>query len=547
MKNKLLSFILLFICFSCTDEIINETIENTSTVQESKGVVYPKKQKNTRSTDTHWEDWLTVRLASGSTVNVPWHPTVTTGTIPTHIRIDIKEEDGWELIAHTVNTNSDPGSNYMLFHNKFTGTLKVFYYLEEVVMQTTAIWKVYIDTPQNLLAFSEGIADAADSPTKRQEIFCANITSNENKGFTRGWNCFQFDLAYDPDFSAGRLVISPVSRTESEITITGNYQSKSEGTIITTTKKEKEGKSTKGIAKASGKEAENWLKNQLTKGKISQDHLKLPVSDIVSQGPAGFIKGGVTKLLKSFSGSSQKLKTYESKLEFMTNGTVELAGSISTELTGGLVPATINISKENVGTLGVWNLSSAPVTYFSSMARPDNSSGTKYPINTFFLFPGPKTEYHFCFNPELSNTRREVSTLMTRSMKEPNIAAGSIGGGFCTSDSPYKPIYEEEDVYMQDFQFRFTVAFPNLPPDRPYREPIFAPKGKDIHGFWSIGIKNDHFLKVSVILFNSANNDTIATTRTFRTSYEWDPKTLDENKELYKEDYYIIDFNPGRY
>ena len=79
-----------------------------------------------------------------------------TTAIPYDIRMDIKSVDGWELIAHTVNGYGDLGVNYLIFHNKYTGVLKVFYYLEPEQAQfadNTAMWKLHFEIPQSCLAF----------------------------------------------------------------------------------------------------------------------------------------------------------------------------------------------------------------------------------------------------------------------------------------------------------------------------------------------------------------------------------------------------------
>ena len=83
-----------------------------------------------------------------------------------------------------------------------TGILKIFYYLEpnSSNLQNTAIWKLHFENPQSFLAFTSEYARLSSDKSVR-DIYLSNITKDDSKGYTVGWNCFQVELAYDPDFS----------------------------------------------------------------------------------------------------------------------------------------------------------------------------------------------------------------------------------------------------------------------------------------------------------------------------------------------------------
>lgn len=112
--------------------------------------------------------------------------------------------------------------------------MKGFYYLENETSQNTAIWKLHFESPQSLLNFADDYALPASSKGK-SDIYLGNITNNESKGFTLGWNCFQTELAYDPNLTSVSLQISPYNMTTSDIELTGNYESSTQGLIISTT------------------------------------------------------------------------------------------------------------------------------------------------------------------------------------------------------------------------------------------------------------------------------------------------------------------------
>ena len=68
-----------------------------------------------------------------------------------------------------------------------------------------------------------------------------------------GWNCFQVELAYDPDFTEGSLQIIPMSMTTSSIKLDGNLNSKTKGTVISTTTSNPLNGVVKGVASLVGK------------------------------------------------------------------------------------------------------------------------------------------------------------------------------------------------------------------------------------------------------------------------------------------------------
>lgn len=239
-----------------------------------------------------------MQLASGSYVHTPWNKKITSGTIPYEIRTDILPSDGWDLIAHTVNGYGENGMNYLIFHNHYTGILKIFYYLEpnSSNLQNTAIWKLHFENPQSFLAFTSEYACLSSDKSVR-DIYLSNITKDDSKGYTVGWNCFQVELAYDPDFSEGSLQIIPMSMTTSSIKFTGNFDSKTDGTIISTTTSNPLNGVVKGVASLVGAKAEDWVSDQVKKAKFGNKIIK-----VLSSGANSLVTSGVGAALGSFIG-----------------------------------------------------------------------------------------------------------------------------------------------------------------------------------------------------------------------------------------------------
>lgn len=200
MKPKFFLFllVLLNIFTACSIERNDSFKGDMSSSQNADSVkeivAYPKCHKSvTRSNvlSSGWETWERVTLASGETPFTPWNPTCSGTSIPYEVRMDIQPKDGWELIAHTVNGYGERGMNYLIFHNHYTGILKVFYYLESYSssLQNTAMWKLHFENPQSFLAFTDEYARLSTDKSVR-DIYLSNITNDDSRGYTAGWNCF---------------------------------------------------------------------------------------------------------------------------------------------------------------------------------------------------------------------------------------------------------------------------------------------------------------------------------------------------------------------
>ena len=115
------------------------------------------------------------------------------------------------------------------------------------------------------MAFASDYAGDAtkDSPS---DLYLGNITNNSAKGYSVGWNCFQFELAYDPDFLTGSLQFIPESMTTANITLEGDFESETSGLIISITNSNPLSGAVEGVAKMGGSAAEKWVAKQVADG-----------------------------------------------------------------------------------------------------------------------------------------------------------------------------------------------------------------------------------------------------------------------------------------
>lgn len=406
-KKTFLSIALtLFIAtsfISCEKNVLlpqNES-NHSSVAHSNEGLIaYPKKQKvRNRSIESTWDDWTKVQLASGDSVYVPWNNKYVSTAIPVDIRQDVKSRSGWELIAHTVNGYGESGMNYLIFHNKYTGILKVFYYLESgnSALQNTAIWKLHFEVPQSCLAFSESYARLC-TDKDISDIYLGNITNDDSKGYTIGWNCFQTELAYDPDLTSGTLQIIPSSMTTSKVELEGSIETETKGLIISATSSNIMNGAVKSKAVFAGKEAEDWVQKVVSKGVFKK------ISALVIKGAGSLVASGINSLLGSFIGGFNKEQQTTQSVQLKTNGTLTLEGNIKTLESGIIAPLSLSISPSDIGRLGVWCLKEKPVLGLDPYAihvKQDPLS----PAVQFYKFPSPNLysllDNQYIINPDL--------------------------------------------------------------------------------------------------------------------------------------------------
>lgn len=158
-------------------------------------------------------------------------------------------------------------------------------------------------------------------------------------------------MAYDPDFTEGSLQIIPMSMTTSSIKLDGNLNSKTKGTVISTTTSNPLNGVVKGVASLVGNTAKDWVSDQVKDANFGDD-----VKKSLSSGAGSLVTSAVGAALGSFVGSFSKTTQTTQSVQLNTVGTVELEGEMKTLQTGLIVPLSMSISVKNVGRLGVWCL-----------------------------------------------------------------------------------------------------------------------------------------------------------------------------------------------
>lgn len=403
---------ILTLC-SCQDDFDIKSSPSYETPISTDSYFYPKVQAKSRvDAYSDWENWQTVILNSGNCVNTPWNRLSTASEVPTEFLTDIKYVDGWELILSTVKgpngTNRpqqmDRNVNYMVFHNIYTGILKVFYYNESIAQNNNAFWEIYIDKPNSHFAFFNKVSTLYNE-RKTGYVVVNNLSTNISKGFSQGWNCFMVELAYDPAQS-GTITFRPVNMQTANINFTGELSMSTTGVVVSSmTNDHGVGKLTNGISRRAGEEGAKWVSAQISKDKF----LGISKKDLTN-GIKGILTSGATALLDGFVGLFSTTENSTKSIYLDTNGTFKANGSMVCPVTGILSPLKMTLNKDSVGYLGAWCLTQLPTIYYSAYALlkddPIFSNGYtfRYRVNMSTMSSGYAT-----INPDLKKRIKNYS------------------------------------------------------------------------------------------------------------------------------------------
>lgn len=179
--------------YSCSDEEINVENGVISRNYASRAPINGKLYNN-------WEniDKIFLNGANGNFTYSPWvNLDGININIPDDFRMDIRKDDNWKLIFHSINDSQTDEPNYMFFYNKKTGILKVFYYSTVLENNQNLIWVLEAEKPTKLLQSNT----LEQSYEKQKYTTTTNLTIQDKLtdigNLNPGWNSFYFELPFD--------------------------------------------------------------------------------------------------------------------------------------------------------------------------------------------------------------------------------------------------------------------------------------------------------------------------------------------------------------
>lgn len=444
----------------------NELDEPTTPIEASPKKfpgVYPMSITNRNATraagNGYWESWKSITLRNGTQIQAPWNATSTSSNTPHEFLEDVKYDDGWDLVFHLLEDNSGQGyqanSPYLIFHNRYTGILKVFYYLNPnaVVPNNNGYWQIKSQLPTSLFAFQNNpVSLITDKQTGIYHI--SNFAKNNSNGFGAGWNCFQIELAYDPSQSkADWLEISAYSSNEAQITLSGDFQSETQGLITTAAGSENYGK---GLAELAGNAAENWISKKISDKTI----LGIP-SSWIQDGVNSLVSKGVGKVFDAFVGLFKGDNTSSSSVQLTTKGTFTCSGNLTFTSATSIEGLDFCLNPDSIGYLGVWGLQAEPTLLLSPYAilksKQEYTNG--YTREYDISIANKSVKASMVINPNLKKFYKSCESITTyyQTDKYTRLNAisgnGSIGRDYRQGDRLY------EDLYSPNYNIIADVAF----------------------------------------------------------------------------------------
>lgn len=329
--------------YSCSDEEINVENGVISRNYASRAPINGKLYNN-------WEniDKIFLNGANGNFTYSPWvNLDGININIPDDFRMDIRKDDNWKLIFHSINDSQTDEPNYMFFYNKKTGILKVFYYSTVLENNQNLIWVLEAEKPTKLLQSNT----LEQSYEKQKYTTTTNLTIQDKLtdigNLNPGWNSFYFELPFDNENLDEVIKMSIKAYNTNELSL------KAKGKFSGVVNIPKEVKKESGFFKIIEK-----LVNIM--GKANNIF-----GTLISDSELGTLTDNTSKIFKSISSFSNP-KTKTVNVQGTLSGSVELTGEID-QVVSGLVKSINSVPfKINKDTMGLWNLRK-PTLYYSNM------------------------------------------------------------------------------------------------------------------------------------------------------------------------------------
>jgi hypothetical protein len=380
-----LSLLLSSIAFSCSDKdvpISKETASSTLT----RALSANDSSISNPTLHSNWENVDTIYLNGGGQIDAPW---IVKGgnsmNIPENYRTDIKKEDGWIMLSHTLLSQSSSEPNYILLYNPNRGIVKGFYYNLENIKNQSFIWVMEATNPTSIFPSNTLIQNPLN--TTNSYATTSNIVESSQFSFgalNQGWNAFSFELPYGTTNNAPIIAIKGYNNESSTVTLSGTYSGEVIIPITST-----QSSSASSIVSA----------------------IKTALSAVASSDPVLSSINQAVSVASSILGSTSlfKSKTSITNIRATSSGKINLTGSSFTEFGGTATSINdIDIKKlNNSNELGLWSLNSNPVITYPGTVVVDpisvESNGKINYYEAYLNYNEPNIKSLITINPLVKN------------------------------------------------------------------------------------------------------------------------------------------------
>lgn len=355
---------------------------------ELKLLSFDEKSETNENLHTQWESVNEIRLNNNEPVIVPWKAGGGSSLdIPQSLVEDIKKEDGWIVLSHTmIKINNEP--NYIIFYNRQRGQLKVFYYNPTNIINKSLIWVLEANSPTSVLPSNELVQGIINTTNKYATT--SNILNNSIANFgqlVQGWNMFTIELPYGQTNNNPVINIRAYNDHSSVIELGGKFSG--DVTINIPQSSPSFLSSLLSIITEIPKftKPENWI------DKIYN------------------VKDGVSALGKIGSSSLFTSKAGDMIVKGTTSGDITLTGKEFANY-GGAVTSLIGIDLKKINNnkqLGLWTLKEIPTFSYNKYSLCGLSRDRKYSYPLELRYSGNNTNNMITINPEIADQIKSYS------------------------------------------------------------------------------------------------------------------------------------------
>lgn len=482
----------------------------------------------------NWQTSTHVTLTNGQNRILPWYSGTTT-QIPDFILSDYKKEDGWEMLYNLL-SGTENGQNYLIFYNKFTGIVRTYYFLsDDITMGSNGMWALGLSNENAMLNNIGYFATPADEKVQDPLAISTNLSVDQTtKGIARGWNAFNTEITYDPLASGKNIKMRLFSSTSniSQVSLTGDIALASSGTIVSVGSKNGLQDLANSTASSGGDAAKDWIKNKVKPDNSSfiKTTAGSAAAIIAGGGVKAIINAGINLLFGSFIGKKTEPANTEQKIEFKTNGTLTVNGTISSSSSNNVssvanlyTPGTIAAAGNFLlpcydKKLGVWNLQTAPIVQTQQKAPywgEGNAPDVGVYGRNYYLDPNSiQVVINPDLVPEIQSYSVSTDLLYYDIFRNKFNWSGTNGGEMKGGTLLYND--GQNKFYTADQTTEFFYGSPPPPMTDPTKE-------YDFPTYMTYGFNEKFVVKVTVTIIPKSgyNQDPIVITRSYIPKYQF--------------------------
>ncbi len=347
-------------------------------------------------------------------VNLPWASGDVQSNIPNGFCDDITPEKGWELVMNRCGSRSLANGNFFAVYNKWTGTLRFFYYMPEGFstgndhvwqvsmtnnMANQSLWGFGLPAEEN---FGDRTKVSATGTGTMVNYVAPWVEHRSNDGLivpNVGWWAFDVDLSlYRPntDLSHDNIRLQMRSWTTEHVSLHSTMSATIEGSI-------------KQVVEDSGPSASSIAKGIFTSAQVVTGVLSavrfFQDSSLFGQGfsAVGSIFGCGSQLAGIFGDSTPP---FNAEVSLGLDGTIDTEGFImSSTPTVGVASPTLwledfNLENSHLGQ-GVWNIRHHPVVDVVKDAAITMKNSIVFSSFSYYPYFFDPTSIEVELNPQL--------------------------------------------------------------------------------------------------------------------------------------------------